>query len=50
MMHSVLRLQSLPTTKALSGFDGLPFMSSTSAICSGASAQCPSDPMTQNAL
>jgi hypothetical protein len=43
MMRSILKLQALPTITAVSGFDGLPFMSSTSAVCSGVSVQCPSD-------
>lgn len=40
-MASVLKLQTLTMGAAVSGFDGLPFMSSTSALCSGTSVQCP---------
>jgi hypothetical protein len=39
-MASVLKLQTLNTGASLFGFDDLPFMSSTSAVCSGVSVQC----------
>lgn len=39
-MSSILKLQMLPTATAVSGNDDLPFMSSTSALCSGVSIQC----------
>ena len=41
MMASVLKLQTLVAGSVVSSFDDLPFMSSTSAVCSGVSVQCP---------
>jgi len=42
-MASVLKLQTLTAGNVILGFDDLPFMSSTSAVCSGISVQCPGD-------
>jgi hypothetical protein len=40
-MLSILKLQTLTMSTLVPGLDDSPFMSSTSAVCSGASVQCP---------